>query len=87
MRPELRSLLTARIFWRPSHPPLLVAAAGLALRRRTLLAAAIPWALQHRREHDSPAELAAWLPVHLLIDACEIATAAVGSARYRTLML
>jgi hypothetical protein len=88
LRPELRAVLTARVFWRPSHPLLMLAAAGLATRRPALAAAAAaPWALHHRRAHGSPAELARWLPAHLAIDACEIATVLVGSVRYRTLML
>ena len=32
-------------------------------------------------------ELVRWLPTHLLVDACEVATAAVGSVKHRTLML
>ena len=87
-QPQLRELLTARLFWRPSHPLLLLALAGLASRRPLVAAvAAAPWAAHHRRAHASVAELARWLPAHLAIDACEIATVAAGSVRYRTPML
>jgi glycosyltransferase involved in cell wall biosynthesis len=82
MHPELRDLLVARVFWRPSHPLLLLAVAALATRRPLLaLAAAAPYA-RHRAAGG-----ARWLPVHLAIDATEIATAVVGSVRHRTLML
>ena len=82
MHPELRDLLVARVFWRPSHPLLLLAAAGLATRRPLLaLAAAAPYA-RHRSRGG-----VRWLPVHAAIDATEIATVVAGSVRHRALML
>jgi glycosyltransferase involved in cell wall biosynthesis len=86
--PELRRLLFARVFWKPSHPLLLLAAAALATRRPLVMAAgALPYAAWHGREHRDPRALARWLPAHVAIDATEIATAVAGSLRHRTLML
>ena len=88
LHPELRRLLVARMFWKPSHPLLLLAAAALATRRPLLaVAGAAPYAAWHRRSHRDLRDLARWLPVHLAIDATEIATAIEGSVRHRTLML
>lgn len=89
MHPELRDLLTARVFWKPSHALLLLAAAGLATRRRRLaLAAAMPYLHHYGGVHDRDgAALARWLPAHLAIDLTEIATALAGSVRHRTVML
>jgi cellulose synthase/poly-beta-1,6-N-acetylglucosamine synthase-like glycosyltransferase len=79
MHPELRDLLTARVFWRPSHPLLLLALAAAATRRPLVaLVGAAPY-VRHRRGR--------WLPVHAVVDAVEIAAAAAASVRYRTLML
>jgi len=88
MHPELRDLLTARVFWKPTHPLLLLAVAGL-LSGRPLIAAgaAAPYVAWHRRGHRGWRATAWWLPVHLVIDACEIGTAAAGSIRHRTVML
>ena len=89
IHPELRTLLTLRLFWKPTHLWLLAGAAAV-VRRRPLLAAAaaVPYVAHYRRlyEGDSRA-LARALPAHLAIDVCEIATAVAGSARHRTLML
>lgn len=79
MHPQLRELLVARVFWKPSHPLLLLAVAGAATRRPLLaLAAAAPY-VRHRGGR--------WLPAHVAIDATEVATAVAGSVRHRTLML
>lgn len=89
MHPELRDLLVARIFWKKTHPKLLLAAAGALSRSRLLAAlAAVPY-LNHYRHiyRGEPRELAGALPSHLAIDACEIGTAIAGSIRYRTLLL
>jgi glycosyltransferase involved in cell wall biosynthesis len=77
MHPELRELLVARVFWKPTHPLLLLALAGLALRRPPF---ALPYLFHYRRR---PHEL----PVRLAIDLCEIGTMVAGSVRHRTLML
>lgn len=89
LHPELRSLLTARVFWKPTHPWLLGAAAGLLSRQPRLGALALAPYLVHYRalyEGDLPG-LARALPRHLVIDSAEIATALAGSIRHRTLML
>jgi glycosyltransferase involved in cell wall biosynthesis len=79
MHPELRDLLTARVFWRPSHALLLLALAAAVTRRPLVaLAGALPY-VRHRRGR--------WLGVHLAVDSVEIATAVAGSVRHRTLML
>ena len=87
--PELRSMLVARVFWRRTHPLLLLALAGLATRRPLLAAsAAMPYLGHYRRVYGRPGrKLATALPVHVATDVCEIATMVVGSVRHRTLML
>jgi GT2 family glycosyltransferase len=77
MHPELREQLVARVFWRRSHPLLLLALAGLAARRPLL---ALPYLLHYR---DRPREL----PVRIPIDLAELGTMVAGSVRHRTLML
>lgn len=89
LHPELRGLLTARVFWKPTHPWLLGAAAGLLFRQPRLAALALAPYLVHYRavyEGDLPG-LARALPRHLVIDSAEVATALAGSIRHRTLML
>jgi hypothetical protein len=89
MHPELRDLLTARVFWKPTHPLLLLAAAGVATRRPLVVAAAAtPYLAHYRRRYGGDTRTAArWLPAHVAIDSTEIATAVAGSVRHRTLML
>ncbi|HEX8054579.1 MAG TPA: glycosyltransferase [Thermoleophilaceae bacterium] len=87
--PELRELLVARVFWKPTHPRLLLALAGLATRRPLLAAlAALPYLDHYRRlyAHD-PSAGARALPTHLAVDLTEIGTAVAGSIEHRTLML
>jgi GT2 family glycosyltransferase len=87
--PELRELLVARVFWKRTHPPLLLAVAGLLTRRpKVALVAVLPYLAGHVRLY--PGELAAagrMLPAHLAVDLCELGTMAVGSLRHRTVML
>jgi GT2 family glycosyltransferase len=88
--PALRAHFHRRVFWKPSHERLLLAAAGLALAPRTRgasLALAVPWALVHRTEHPSAAALARALPAHLAVDGAELAAMARGSLESRTLLL
>ncbi|MGI8623617.1 MAG: glycosyltransferase, partial [Solirubrobacteraceae bacterium] len=88
--PGLRARFTHRIFWKPSHERLLLAAAGLAVARRTRgasLVAALPWLLAHRGEHPDRASLLRALPAHLAVDAAEVAAMARGSLRAGTLLL
>jgi glycosyltransferase involved in cell wall biosynthesis len=88
--PGMRSAFRHRIFWRASHEDLLLAAAGLALRRRTRcasLALGVPYLRRLRTQHGGwPGTLAA-LPAHAAIDAAEIAAMVRGSIRFRTLVL
>jgi GT2 family glycosyltransferase len=93
--PELRRSFTARVFWKPSHPLLLLGVAGVtaaATRRRPAAAAlALPWALRAMPRYGaSPrgrARAVAELPGRALTDAVEVAAMARGSVRYRTLCL
>jgi glycosyltransferase involved in cell wall biosynthesis len=89
MHPELRTLLVARLFWKPTHPWLLAAALALLARRPRLAGlAAAPYLLHYRRVYRGHGQkLARALPVHLAIDGFEVATAVAGSVRHRTLML
>lgn len=89
LHPELRSLLIWRVFWKPTHPWLLVAAAALLARRPRLMALALaPYLLHYRRVYAGDlARLGPSLPRHMVIDSAEIATALAGSVRHRTLML
>jgi GT2 family glycosyltransferase len=88
--PQMRSAFRHRVFWRASHEGLLLAAAGLALRRRTRggsLALGAPYLRQVRTQHGGwPGTLAA-LPAHAAIDVAEIGAMLRGSARFRTLVL
>lgn len=88
--PGLRAHFPHRIFWKRSHGRLLVAAAGLALARRTRggsLAATLPYLLVHRGEHPDRRSLVAALPAHAAVDAAEVAAMARGSIAARTLFL
>jgi hypothetical protein len=91
--PELRRHLPGRIWWRPEHAALALAAAGAALapRRRELAALAAPWlALAMRHRGYGPrglARSALELPGRAAIDASEVAALAWGSLRHRSLLL
>lgn len=92
--PHMRRHLFARVFWRPSHAALPFALAGLAgARRRPLraLVLALPWMLLARPRYGSDprglARAATELPSRLLVETVELATAARGSVRHRTLFL
>jgi GT2 family glycosyltransferase len=82
--PGIRAHFHHRYFWKPAHERLLLAAAGLLLRRP---AALVPWLLVHRREHPSAAALMRALPAHLAVDAAEVVALARGSFAARTLLL
>lgn len=89
MHPELRDLLVSRLFWKPTHPRLMLLAAGLASRSPLLLGAlSAPYVDHYRGLYPrSPRALARALPKHVVIDLWEVATAIRGSVRHRTLML
>lgn len=88
--PGLRSELRLGLFWRRSHGPFALAAAGMLVARRRPLAAlglALPWMRLYRPVHGSwPGTIAA-LPGHALVDAAEVAAVAAGSVRARTPVL
>ena len=92
-RPDARSALVHRlIFWKPTHPPAIAAALGIALavRWRPALLLTLPW-LAYRLRTDPPCadpiQRVACLPGALAIDLCEVATMARGSLRHGTLLL
>jgi len=88
--PQMRSAFRHRVFWRASHEGLLLAAAGLALRRRTRgasLVLCLPYLRGLRQQHGSWPGTLATLPAHAAIDAAEIAAMLRGSARFRTVVL
>ena len=96
LHPQLRGALVAGVFWKPSHPRLLVAAVALAIgaRRRSILAVALGLApyIRHynrlyARSGESSSETLRKLPTHAIVDAVEVATLVEGSLRHRTLML
>jgi cellulose synthase/poly-beta-1,6-N-acetylglucosamine synthase-like glycosyltransferase len=89
MHPELRSLLTFKVFWKPTHPWLLGAATATLTRRPWLAALFLaPYLLHYVRLYDRDLRaLARALPAHAVIDTAEIGTAIAGSLRHRTLML
>lgn len=83
--PELRELLVGGVFWKRTHPLLLLAAAGVATRRP---AAALPYLAWYARLYRGDvARLATALPKHVAVDVAEVATMVAGSIRHRTLML
>ena len=88
--PQLRDSLHRRLFWKPSHERLLVAAAGLALLRRAPLvtaAALAPYVVLQRTQHGSYAGTLAALPAHVALDAAELVAMLRGSAAAGTLVL
>lgn len=89
MHPELRDLLIARVFWKRTHPWLILALAGIASRRRLVATgASLPYLGHYRSLYAGHwRQLVRALPVHVAVDAAEVATVLAGSLRYRTLML
>lgn len=92
-RPSARPALVHRlVFWKPTHPPAIAAAAGLvaAARWRPALLLAAPWVV-HRLRTDpvcpDPARRLATLPGALALDLCEVATMVRGSVRHKTVLL
>jgi glycosyltransferase involved in cell wall biosynthesis len=90
--PSLRERLTLGLFWKQTHALLPLAVAGLLLRRRNPLwaALAIPWAVQWEPRQHGPKgrvrhliELPGWA----LIDASEMVALARGSIRHRSVVL
>jgi glycosyltransferase involved in cell wall biosynthesis len=93
--PEIRRHQPLRIFWKPTHPALLVAApaAALGLRRRRpgWLVLALPWAVttwpSHGRHPRGLLRSLSELPAHAVLDAAEVVALARGSVRHRSLFL
>ena len=92
LHPEGRSYLMGGLFWKPSHPYALAAAAGvlLAPRSRVALALALPWLWyrikQAPLDPGRRVRLTA-LPGALLIDLAEVGAMVRGSIRHRTFVL
>lgn len=82
-----------RVFWRRSHAPTLLAAAGLTLAARRPEAALfmLPWVVHRTMRspmpHRSRGELVRTLPGVFLVDLTEVATMVRASVRGRTLVL
>lgn len=84
--PGIRAHLPRRIFWKPSHERLLLAAAGLALARPTrgaALLALVPYLLLRVGGPRSWPDI----PGHVAVDTAEIVAMARGSVAARTLLL
>ena len=92
LHPGLRPMLTARVFWKPTHPRLLLALAGVALavrrgRPAVALPAAVPYLLLFLSTYGRSPQALRMLPARVAVDLCEVATMVAGSAEHRTLML
>jgi GT2 family glycosyltransferase len=91
--PEVRrTLLHRRIFWKRSHPPVILAALGLVAStwRRPALVLTLPW-LWHRL-HASPVcsnrrDRVAALPGAFVVDGLEVLVMARWGLRYRAIVL
>jgi hypothetical protein len=91
--PGLRRLLPLGMFWKGSHPRLLLFLAGLAAARRSPLAGLLllPYLELHLRtyEHTSRglARAALDLPSRAAVDGLEVGVTAVAAARERVAVL
>jgi GT2 family glycosyltransferase len=91
--PELRDWCALGIFWKREHLGAVVALAALAGARRHpwMVAGVIPYLAIERRRHgpSKRQQLRSMreLPAHFVVELAEVATFAVGSARYRTVLL
>jgi glycosyltransferase involved in cell wall biosynthesis len=93
--PEQREVIQRRIFWKDAHERLLLAAAGVALAKRTRgvsLLAVLPYLEEHWDDTVpvTPRRLAgfaAYLPERVLADAAELAGTAIAAIRHRTPLL
>jgi hypothetical protein len=80
------------VFWKPTHPPTILAATAvlMGLRYRPALLLALPW-LHHRLVRSpicaDPIRKVTRLPGAFAIDVCEVAVMARGSIRHRSLLL
>lgn len=90
--PDLRVMLVGGIFWKPTHPRLILALAGFGfmsqLAPRAALLATVPYVAYYARLYRaSPQRGVRSFPSHVAIDLCELVTMVAGSVRHRTLML
>ena len=88
--PELREDYRMRVFWKPAHQRLTLAALGVALAPRTRgvsLLAALPYVTYYRAQHSTYAGTVASLPAHVLVDGAEMLVMIRGSVRFRTFVL
>lgn len=92
LHPHRRDLLHWRLFWKSSHPLVILAALGLmlAVRRPAALLLIGPW-LHHRTRTapltEGPRRRWLVLPGALVIDALEVGVMVRGSVRARALVL
>lgn len=89
---EGRGQLYRRLFWQPTHPPVILAAAGLsaAILQPKALALVIPWVYlrtRRRRVDPDPLRNLYLLPGTFAIDLLEVIVMLRGSIRYRTFVL
>lgn len=91
-RPGARRLAHRWLFWKPTHPRVILAAVAVAAgtRWRPALVLAGPW-LAYRLCDDpvchSRAGRVVWLPGALALDLWEVAVMVRGSVRHRTILL
>ena len=89
---RVKAAIHHKVFWKPSHPPTILALVGLclALRWRVGLAFVLPW-LRYRWSvaplSGSRRERAASLPGAFAIDVTEVLAMVRGSVRERSLLL
>ncbi|WP_205698121.1 glycosyltransferase family 2 protein [Conexibacter sp. SYSU D00693] len=86
--PQLREHLVLRVFWKVDHPLMLLALAGVVLRRPWLMA---PWALRRLGAYGpgprARARAATEIAGNAAVDLAELSAAVRGSVRARTLFL
>jgi len=99
LHPRLRDRFHHRWFWKPSHPPAIAAAIGVALavghqssfaRRLLGLALTAPYVRYRTRVlplDGGPRRRVAAIPLALIADLAEVGVLASASARYGTLLL
>lgn len=100
VHPRVRDTLVRRVFWKPSHPYAIAAAAGMMLAATSrstpgrALAAALVLPYVKFRLEDQPLPNTGrrrrrlrLLPAALAVDLAEVGVLAAGSVRYRSLVL
>jgi GT2 family glycosyltransferase len=92
LHPDGRARLHRRVFWKPSHPKVLLAVAGaiLAVFAWPALVLALPWIYYRTRVRRPPGTRRrglASLPGTFIVDAFETIAMIRGSVRHRTIVL